>query len=115
METYHGDLLEHAKSIQPEDLSLFYKAKEYIKAHYMDEDIDIYRMADALLTSDRTLYRIFKEHRLTVNSAIQTMRIHKGREMLRSTHDSVDIIAFHLHFATAKYFIKQYVKYFGHT
>lgn len=115
METLHGDLLEHAKSAQRDDISLFHRAKEYIMAHYMDEDIDIGRMAQELLTSERTLYRIFQDNGLTVNSAIQAIRIHKGREMLRKTDESVDMIAFHLQFSTAKYFIKQYVKYFGHT
>ncbi|MBD1432717.1 helix-turn-helix transcriptional regulator [Sphingobacterium sp. DN00404] len=115
METYHGDLREHAKSIQPEDISLFHRAKDYIVAHYRDEDININRIAQELLTSDRTLYRIFKENGLTINKAIQTIRIYKGREMLRETNASVDMIAFHLQFSTAKYFIKQYVKYFGHT
>lgn len=115
IETYHADLIEHSKSFKQADVSLFHRAKEYIIAHYMDEDINIQQMAKELLTSDRTLYRIFKENGLTVNSAIQSIRIYKGREMLRSTDMSVDMIAFHLQFSTAKYFIKQYVKYFGHT
>lgn len=115
METYHGDLLEYAKSNRQDDVSLFHQAKEYIVAHYMDENIDVDRMAQDLLTSKRTLYRVFQENGLTINSAIQTIRIYKGREMLRRTNKSVDIIAFHLQFSTAKYFIKQYVKYFGHT
>lgn len=115
METYHGDLREYIKSIQPEDISLFHHAKEYIIAHYMEEGINIRQMAQELLTSERTLYRIFKENGLTVNRAIQAIRIYKGRELLRETNTSVDMIAFHLQFSTAKYFIKQYVKYFGHT
>ncbi|NGF56964.1 helix-turn-helix transcriptional regulator [Parapedobacter sp. SGR-10] len=115
IETYHGDLLQYQKSAKKEDISLFHQAKAYIVAHYMDENIDIRLMAQELLTSERTLYRIFQENGLTVNSAIQAIRIHKGREMLRQTDESVDMIAFHLQFSTAKYFIRQYVKYFGHT
>lgn len=115
IDTYHADLIERSKSVQQADVSLFHRAKEYILAHYMDEEIDINHMARELLTSDRTLYRVFKENGLTVNSAIQAIRIYKGREMLRRTDSSVDMIAFQLHFSTAKYFIKQYVKYFGHT
>lgn len=115
LETYHRDLVEQSKAIKHADVSLFHLAKEYIRAHYMDEGINISTMAKELLTSDRTLYRVFKENGLTVNSAIQSIRIYKGREMLRRTNLSVDMIAFRLHFSTAKYFIKQYVKYFGHT
>ncbi|MCS4223948.1 helix-turn-helix transcriptional regulator [Sphingobacterium sp. BIGb0165] len=81
----------------------------------MDEEINIQTIAIALLTSERTLYRIFKDKNLTVNSAIQTIRIYKGREMLRTTDLSVDMVAFNLQFSTAKYFIKTYVRYFGHT
>lgn len=113
--TYHADLIERSKSTKQEDVSLLHRAKEYIIAHYMDADIDIFSMAKKLLTSDRTLYRIFKENGLTVNSAIESIRIYKGREMLRRTDLSVDMIAFQLQYSTAKYFIKRYVKYFGHT
>ncbi len=115
LDAYHRDLREHAKSIQPDDISLFHRAKDYIVAHYRERDININSMAHALLTSDRTLYRIFKENGLTINRAIETIRIYKGREMLRETNTSVDMIAFHLQFSTAKYFIRRYVKYFGHT
>jgi len=115
MEIYHGDLLEQHKSVQQEDISLLHRAKAYIYANYRNEEINIRHIADALLTSERTLYRIFKDHGLTVNSAIQTIRIHKGREMLRTSELSVDMIAFALQFSSAKYFIKTYIRYFGHT
>ncbi|MBE8723074.1 AraC family transcriptional regulator [Sphingobacterium pedocola] len=115
MDTYHADILEHARSMQQDDIPLLHRAKDYIMKHYMDADIDIQVIADKLLTSERTLYRIFKENGLTVNAAIRTIRIYKGREMLRRTDKSVDMIAFYLQFSTARYFIKQYVNYFGHT
>ncbi|TDQ76611.1 helix-turn-helix domain-containing protein [Sphingobacterium yanglingense] len=115
IDTYHADLIEQSKSLQQADVSLFHRAKEYIIVHYMDEDISIKQMVSELRTSRRTLFRIFKENGLSINSAIQSIRIYKGREMLRRTDLSVDMIAFQLQFATAKYFIKQYVKYFGHT
>ena len=115
IDTYHADLIERSKSTKQADVSLFHRATDYIVAHYMDEEIDVFSMAKELLTSDRTLYRIFKENGLTINSAIQSIRIYKGREMLRRTDLSVDMVAFRLQFSSAKYFIKQYVKYFGHT
>lgn len=115
IDTYHADLIERSKSLQHADVSLFHRAKEYIIAHYMDEDISIKQMISELRTSRRTLFRVFKENGLTINSAIQSIRIYKGREMLRRTDLSVDMVAFHLQFSSAKYFIKQYVKYFGHT
>lgn len=112
---YHRGLLEQQKSAQQEDISLLHRAKAYIYANYRTENINIQRIADALLTSERTLYRIFKDYGLTVNSAIQTIRIHKGREMLRTSDLSVDMIAFALQFSSVKYFIKTYIRYFGHT
>ncbi|PUV21966.1 helix-turn-helix domain-containing protein [Sphingobacterium athyrii] len=115
IELYHRDLTEQRKSAQQEDISLLHRAKAYIYAHYMDEGINIQCIAAALLTSERTLYRVFKDNGLTVNSAIQAIRIYKGREMLRTSNDSVDMIAFRLQFSTAKYFIKTYIHYFGHT
>lgn len=71
---YHRDLLEQQKSAQQEDISLLHRAKAYIYANFRNEEINIQRIADALLTSERTLYGIFKDHGLTVNSAIQTIR-----------------------------------------
>ncbi|WP_282637989.1 helix-turn-helix transcriptional regulator [Sphingobacterium thalpophilum] len=115
IELYHRDLIEQRKSMQQEDISLLHRAKAYIYANYTDREINIQRIADELLTSERTLYRVFKDNGLTVNSAIRTIRIHKGREMLRTSNKSVDMIAFTLQFSTAKYFIKTYVRYFGHT
>lgn len=115
IDIYHADLLEQSKSLQQADVSLFHRAKKYIIAHYMDEKIGIEHMVSELRTSRRTLFRVFNENGITVNSAIQSSRIYKGREMVRRTDLSVDMIAFRLHFSTAKYFIKQYVKYFGHT
>jgi len=115
IELYHRDLTEQRKSAQQEDISLLHRAKAYIYAHYMDEGLKVDTIVKALLTSKTTLCRVFQENNLTVNAAIRTIRIYKGREMLRTSNDSVDMIAFRLQFSTAKYFIKTYVHYFGHT
>lgn len=115
IDTYHGDLLERAKSVQQEDVSLFHRARAYLYENYMNEGIDVQHIADALSVSRRTLCRVFKEKGIAVNAALQTIRIYKGRELLRTTNTSVDLIAFQLQFSTAKYFRKLYIQYFGHT
>ncbi|MGB3063041.1 helix-turn-helix transcriptional regulator [Sphingobacterium thalpophilum] len=115
IELYHRDLVEQRKSTKQEDISLLHRAKAYIYEHYMDEGLRVDTIVKALRTSKTTLCRVFQENNLTINRAIQTIRIHKGREMLRTSNESVDMIAFTLQFSTAKYFIKTYVRYFGHT
>lgn len=115
LEIYHGDLLEQQKSKQQDDISLLHRAKAYILEHYMDENLKVDTLVKALLTSKSTLSRVFQENNLTIKTAIRTIRIYKGREMLRTTNLSVDMVAFHVQFSTAKYFIKTFVNYFGHT
>lgn len=112
---YHQDLKDKERLQQKEDIVIYHEAKEYISEHYMDEGINRDTIADHLGIGVRKLYRVFKDNGLTIHGAIQTIRLYKARELLRETDDPVDIIAFHLNFSTAKYFYRQYVKWFGHS
>lgn len=114
-DVYHQDLHDKVRSLHKEDIVIYHEAIEYITEHYMDEDINIDTIAERIHVSSRKLYRAFQDKHMTVHKAIQTIRLHKGRELLRETDDSIDIIAFQLNFSTAHYFYKQFVQCFGHS
>lgn len=115
IDEYQQDLHDKARAQHKEDIVIYHEAIDYIAEHYMDEDINIDTIAKRINVSSRRLYRAFQDKQMTVHKAIQTIRLHKGREMLRETDMSVDGIAFQLNFSTAHYFYKQFVQYFGHS
>ncbi|HLT86974.1 MAG TPA: AraC family transcriptional regulator [Sphingobacterium sp.] len=115
IDVYHQDLEDKGRSLHKEDIVIYHEAIDYIVEHYMDEDINIDTIAERLNVSSRTLYRAFQDKHTTVHKAIQTIRLYKGREMLRETDMAVDGIAFQLNFSTAHYFYKQFVQCFGHS
>ncbi|PRD47247.1 helix-turn-helix domain-containing protein [Sphingobacterium haloxyli] len=115
IDVYHQDLNDKDRSLHKEDIVIYHEAIDYIVEHYMDQDINIDTIAERINVSSRTLYRAFQGKHTTVHKAIQTIRLHKGREMLRETDMSVDGIAFQLNFSTAHYFYKQFVQSFGHS
>lgn len=115
IEVYHQDLDDKRRAQHKEDIVIYHEAIEYITEHYMSEDINRDTIAKHLGIGVRKLYRVFEDKHITIHGAIQTIRLHKARELLRETDDSVDIIAFQLNFSTAHYFYKQYVQRFGHS
>ena len=115
IDVYHQDLNDKDRSLHKEDIVIYHQAIDDIVEHYMDEDMNIDTIAERIHVSSRRLYRTFQDKHTSVHKAIQTIRLHKGREMLRETNISVDGIAFQLNFSTAHYFYKQFVQQFGHS
>lgn len=115
LDVYDQDLKDKARSAHKEDIVIYHEAIDYIVEHYMDEDINRDTIAKSLGITPRKLYRALQGRNTTINKAIQTIRLHKGREMLRKTDMAVDGIAFQLNFSTAKYFYRQFVQCFGHS
>lgn len=115
IDVYHLDLKDKARSLHKEDIVIYHEAIDYITEHYMDEDINRDTIAESLGITPRKLYRALEGKHTTIHKAIQTIRLYKGREMLRETDMSVDGIAFQLNFSTAKYFYRQFVQCFGHS
>lgn len=115
LDVYHQDLSDKARSQNKEDVVIYHEAIRYIHENYMDEDINRDIIAAEIGISPRKLYRAFEGRNTTIKGAIQTIRLYKGREMLRETDMLVDGIAFQLNFSSAKYFYKQYVQQFGHS
>ncbi|WP_140937443.1 helix-turn-helix domain-containing protein [Sphingobacterium lumbrici] len=115
IDIYHEDLKDKVRALQKEDLALYHQATLYIRDNYMDKDINRDKIAEVLNVSVRNLYRAFEGKDTNIKNAIQIIRLHKARELLRDTKMTVDGIAFRLHFSTAKYFYRQYMQLFGHS
>ncbi len=115
LELYHADLSDASKSEDIENILLYRRAIDYILKHYMDADIDRNTIADKLAVSVRTLYRAFEGKANNVTQSIRLIRIHKARELLRTTDSTFDDIAFQLHYMDAKHLAKLYIKQFGYS
>src|SRR5690606_933342 len=84
IEQYQKDLTAQLKVVNNADIALYHKAAAYIQEHYMERKLTRKQIADALFVSVRTLYRAFEGKQLTISGAIQLVRLHKARELLRN-------------------------------
>lgn len=101
-----------AKSLVP----LYDSAMAHIQQHFMDEQLNRITIAAALNCSTRQLSRAFEGRPMTLNAAIQLMRLYKGRELLRRKRNlPVAQIATMVHFRNAKHFTTRFKKHFGRT
>lgn len=112
LELFNKELSLHKDRREPHEVSLYHQAINCIQTHYMDPDLDRYRIADQLHISLRTLNRLFESRNTKVSSAIQIARLFKARELLRTSSLSVEEIAFRCHFADGKHFYKAYTLLF---
>ncbi len=115
LELYHADLSDASKSKDLESVRIYRLAIDYILKHYMDADIDRNTIADKLSVSVRTLNRAFEGKGNNVTQSIRLIRIHKVRELLRTTDSTFDDIAFQLHYMDTKHLAKLYIKQFGYS
>lgn len=99
----------------PEDtlITLYYKAKNYIREYFRDEDMHVERIANALNVSVRKLYSSFENRSLSVMGYVQELRLTLAREILMDSQDTIASIAFSCHFASDKHFSRLFKKRFG--
>ena len=99
-----------------DDIPLYNRAVAYIGQHFMDERLDRKVVAAALDCSTRQLSRAFEGRPATLQTAIQLLRLHKGRELLRKYRNrSVAQVAAAVHFRNAKHFATRFKEVFGRT
>ena len=82
----------------------------------MEEQLDRITIAAALECSPRQLSRAFEGRPTTLQAAIQLLRLHKGRELLRKYRKRpVAQVAAEVHFRNAKHFSTRFKEVFGRT
>ncbi|GGH19433.1 helix-turn-helix domain-containing protein [Sphingobacterium alkalisoli] len=114
---YTQQLIRRIKQDKKEpQIQLYHQAIAFIRENYMDQTLSREKIADALHCSIRSLNRAFEGRPSSVNATILSLRLYKGRALLRDQLElSVEQIALILYFPDAKHFAVQYKKYFHKT
>lgn len=95
---------------------LHHQAISYITENYMDEQLNLEKVAAACHSSVRNLQRAFEGRSNSFKSSINLIRLYKSRELLRDRPElTVEHIAGMLFFSDAKHFSTQYKKCFHRT
>ena len=92
------------------------KAKEYIKEHYQDTQLNVSTLGNAMNISSWYLSKMFKEqYNITVLDYINKVRVTKAKELLKNTQMTVGEIAKETGFLSSNVFIKTFKKSDGIT
>lgn len=93
---------------------VYRKATEFIEENFLDCDLDVKFIADAVFVSPRTLSRIFASHGETVMHYVWNVRLEKSFQMLSRGHvHNVTDAAFSAGFSDLSHFTKVFRKKFG--
>lgn len=116
----HGTLLgDHATGTGEDPCdSLFAKARRHIVAHVSDPALGPDQIASVLCMSRRSLYLLFKAHRLTPSRLIHDIRLDLAMRALQDpgqSHQKMTHIAFDAGFADYATFSRLFKAHFGIT
>jgi two-component system response regulator YesN len=90
--------------------------KQYISAHYNEEEITLKELADVVYLNASYLSTLFKaETGSGINKYIKTVRMEKAKQMLRQTNMKISEIGAAVGFHNNSYFIKSFHEYYGET
>jgi two-component system response regulator YesN len=90
--------------------------KQYIAAHYNEDDITLNELADVVYLNASYLSTIFKaETGSGINKYIKTIRMEKAMQMLLQTNLKISDIGTAVGFHNNSYFIKSFHEYYGET
>ncbi len=88
-------------------------ARTYMQQH-IEEDITMPNVASALNVSYTTFRRLFKHYTgLAPSQYFINLRLHRAKQLLRSTDESIKEISFRLHFENPEYFATLFKKRTG--
>lgn len=97
-------------------VQLYHRAISYITAHYLDEQLNLEKVAAACHCSVRNITRAFQGRPASITRSILLIRLYKGRELLHERPElTIEQIAGILHFSDAKHFANHYKKHFHRT
>lgn len=102
-----------AQSGDVASIRLYHEVLQYIRHNYLSADLSREKIAEKLNCSVRSLTRAFERRTMSLNATILSIRLYKGRELLRQDPTlSIEQIALTLQFFDAKHFSGQYKKLF---
>lgn len=92
----------------------FYKAQQYIKAHYDDPSLSVSGIADYVGINRSHLYKVFDQiARQSVSSYILDFRLKKAASLLRNSSAKIGEIANSCGFSEQSYFSNVFQKNYG--
>lgn len=110
IDLFDQELAKVEKGMDSKEVSLYYQALDYIKAHFLNAKIPRKEIADHLCVHERTLTRAFEQKKVTIGETIQLYRLVKAREWVRNGNISIDEIAKRLYFENIRKFEKAYYR-----
>lgn len=115
IEQYQQQVQSAMRSTLAGDLALYHQAVAYIQKNFLDPELNRSHIANALNVSLSTLNRAFTGRNKSISGSIQLIRLYKARELLQTTAQNIEDIAFQLYFTDRKYFTKTYKAHFNCT
>ncbi|MBQ8214491.1 MAG: AraC family transcriptional regulator [Clostridia bacterium] len=98
----------------PKKTDLFKQITEYIDNNIFHKDLSLTHLCRYFYVSDRTLNRLFaKNTDLSPNRYITVQKIEHAKELLLTSHCSIEKISDMLNFSSAKYFRKVFTAHCG--
>ena len=93
---------------------LYLACKQIIDTQYPNPNLSIQDMAIKLSVHRSYLTTIFKEeHQSSPKEYLEYVRMHRAKQLLKSTREPVQFIAYSVGFSDPLYFSKAFKKYFG--
>ena len=92
---------------------LISRARSYMQEH-IERDVSMPKVASALNVSYTTFRRLFKHYTgLAPSQYFINLRLHRAKQLLRSTDESIKEISYRLHFENPEYFATLFKKRTG--
>lgn len=104
------------ESVHDNSFGIVYKAKDHIDKNYMDENISLRSVAEAVGLSPSYLSALFKrEIGQNLSEYLTNVRIRRSKELLCCTSKMIYEIAYDVGFRDYRYFSQIFKKYTGQT
>lgn len=98
-----------------DDIALYHQALQYIDQHYAEKDLSRKSISDALNTSLSSLHRAFSDKDQTIMEVINLARLHRAKELLRTTDQTIEEIAYLVGFSSNSHLSRLYTQFFSHS
>lgn len=113
---YHLDVENKTHTVGDDvDIALYYQAMQYIDQHFTESDLSRESIAKALEVTVRKLNRAFEGKTQNIIGVINIARMHRAKELLRNTDQSIEEIAYGVGFTSNSYMSRLYMQFFGHS
>ena len=102
----------HSVEKTDHEIELYYKALDYIRENFYDDQTNTETIAKALYVSESTLKRAFHDKPFTITEQIIEFRLQEARELIKTSDKPISTIAASLNFACPKNFKRIFTKRF---